>query len=246
MTSPAPEETDILCENCGYMLNGLGASGRCPECGADIDLSVADRFRQPPLWEVIGDPRPKWLRFFLTTGQIIFRPSRFYRTSTSRGQIQPAQRFAQIHRLISSLLLGLAAWAHWDWFQRVENRFMPPAALPSWMMLLILPVGTYFAIVLTIRLAARLTAWEAAYRGYRLPHGVVLRALYYHSAHFLPVALLALVTCGGYNLLQRTGRLQMTSASAYLYFLCGEVVIAAGYLFNTYWIGMRNLMYANR
>jgi len=31
----------------------------------------------------------------------------------------------------------------------------------------------------------------------------------------------------------------------YLYVLCGEVILAAGYLFMTYWTGMRNLMYAN-
>ena len=27
---------------------------------------------------------------------------------------------------------------------------------------------------------------------------------------------------------------------------CGEVVLGAVYLFQTYWIGMRNIMYANR
>jgi hypothetical protein len=113
-------------------------------------------------------------------------------------------------------------------------------------MLAALMLGTLGGISLTINLAARLTAWEAAYRGYRLPHGVVLRALYYHAAHFLPVALVALITCGGYNLIQRSGDLQMTTGSTYVYVLCGEVIVAAGYLFNTYWIGMRNLMYANR
>jgi hypothetical protein len=247
MTSPAPEETDILCENCGYMLNGLPPSGRCPECGQEIDLSVSERFRKPPLWEDIGDPRPKWLRFLLTTAQIIFRPTRFFRGTTSRGQIEPAREFAQIHWIISSILLGLAAWAHWDWYERSINRFTPPPpAWEGWVMFLALPLGTYLATRWIIYLAARLTTWEAAYRGIRLPHGVVLRALYYHSAHLLPVALLTLITCGGFNLLQGTGRLLMTTETAYLYVLCGEVVVAAGYLFNTYWIGMRNSMYANR
>ena len=246
MTSPAPEETDILCENCGYMLNGLQPSGNCPECGAEIDLSVSERLRKPPLWEAIGDPAPKWLRFLRTTAQIIFHPTRFYRNTTSRGSIEPARQFAQIHWIISSILIGIAAWAHWDWFERVENRYTPHPAWVRWVLLLALPLGTYLATVFIIRIAAQLTAWEAAYRGYRLPHGVVLRALYYHAAHVLPVAILALITCVGYNLVQRTGQLLMTTDTAYLYVLCAEVVVAAGYLFNTYWIGMRNLMYANR
>src|SRR5580658_3900506 len=55
MPTDAPEETDILCENCGYMLNGLPPSGNCPECGTAIDFSVSERLRQPPLWEIIGD-----------------------------------------------------------------------------------------------------------------------------------------------------------------------------------------------
>ncbi len=245
MSATVPEETDLLCENCGYMLNGLPLSGNCPECGTAIDFSVSERLRQPPLWEIIGDPRPKWMRFLSTTAQVIFRPKRFYRSSTSRGQLGPAYRFAQIHWMFSSLLLGLAAWTHWDSYQRVFNYLKPP---PSWLgplLLLALPLAAFLAISGTIRLAARLTAWEAAYRGYRLPHGVVLRALYYHSAHLLPVALIAFITCAGYDLL--LGRwLQTTCEPVYLYILCGEVIVAAGYLFNTYWIGMRNLMYANR
>jgi hypothetical protein len=32
----------------------------------------------------------------------------------------------------------------------------------------------------------------------------------------------------------------------YLYTLSGEVILAAIYLFWTYWIAMRNIMYANR
>ena len=87
MSTRAPEETDLLCENCGYMLNGLPPSGNCPECGTAIDFSISERLRQPPLWEIIGDPRPKWLRFILTTAQVIFRPKRFYRSTTSAGNL---------------------------------------------------------------------------------------------------------------------------------------------------------------
>jgi len=241
MATQAPEETDILCENCGYMLNGLPASGNCPECGSEIDLSVSERFRQPCLWESIGDSRPKWLRFILTSLQIIFEPKRFFRGSTSRGQVLPAYRFAQIHWVIASLLFGVGAWFHWD-----SERVLHVPKTPQWVsaaLLMVLPPIIYLATVAIIRLAARLTTWEAAYRGYRLPSDVVLRALYYHSAHILPVALITFITCAGYNFRVSPNA---TSETTYLYILCGEVIVAAGYLFNTYWIGMRNWMYANR
>src|SRR5579872_6145084 len=177
MATQAPEETDILCENCGYMLNGLPPSGNCPECGTTIDLSVSDRFRQPALWESIGDPRPKWLRFLLTTSEIIFKPKHFFRHITSRGEVDAPYRFAQIHWAISSLLLGLAAWTHWETEQALQVlRYSPWLDV---LLLIALPLVAYIALAGTIHLAARLTAWEAAYRGYRLPHGVVTRALYY-------------------------------------------------------------------
>jgi hypothetical protein len=60
------------------------------------------------------------------------------------------------------------------------------------------------------------------------------------------VALAAFITVWGYIQLRGRGYLQLTSATAYLYVLCGLVIVSAIYLFDTYWIGMRNLMYANR
>jgi hypothetical protein len=40
--------------------------------------------------------------------------------------------------------------------------------------------------------------------------------------------------------------LSFNSPMIYLYVLAGLVVLSAIYLFQTYWIGMRNMMYANR
>lgn len=245
MPTQAPEETDILCENCGYMLNGLPASGNCPECGTTIDISVSERFRQPSLWEIIGDPRPKWLRFLITTSQIILHPKRFYRSSTSRGPIDIAHQFAQIHWWISALILGLAAWIHWN-NEAMIHILMPPMWLDA-ALFLALPLLAFIILSGTIGLAARLTTWEARYRGFRLPFNVVLRALYYHSSHLLPVALAAFLTCAVYNYLLRNWLFRFnTYELTYLYILCGEVIIAAVYLFYTYWIGMRGWMYANR
>ena len=71
--------------------------------------------------------------------------------------------------MISSLLLGLAAWTHWDSYEWVVYRPWAPSMRIKLLLLLALPLGAYFAVTSTIHLAARLTAWEAAYRGFRLP-----------------------------------------------------------------------------
>jgi len=101
---------------------------------------------------------------------------------------------------------------------------------------------------MTTRVAAQLTTWEATYRGYRLPYPIVLRGMYYHAAHYLPVAIAAFIVVAGYQvlLLIAGNKLPFDSPTYYLYFLCGLVVLCAIYLFQTYWVGMRNMMYANR
>ena len=107
-------------------------------------------------------------------------------------------------------------------------------------------IGTWLTLWLTTVAAARLTAWEANYRGIRLPIHVVRRAMYYHAAHYPPVALLTLAIVAGYAAALRFDYAGANTITIYLYVLCGAIIAAAAYLFHTYWIGMRNMMYANR
>ena len=73
----------------------------------------------------------------------------------------------------------------------------------------------------------------------------VLRGLYFHAAHYLPVGLSALLTLIASQFALNHYPAKFTY-DRYAYILCAEVILAAGYLFKTYWIGMRNMMYANR
>lgn len=69
----------------------------------------------------------------------------------------------------------------------------------------------------------------------------------YHSAHYLPVALLAAAVVWGYFAGVKLGLIQpMKYDDIYLYTLCGIVILSALYLFQTYWIAMRSMMFANR
>lgn len=241
-----PAETSVLCEGCGYTLDGLPPTGQCPECGLPIAASTGTDGRILPAWESDATPgRSTFWRFLATSAAVVFTPGRFYRTLATRRNNQAARRFAQTHWALSATLFAGALSIHEFWYERYQlGPKFPPG---PWVFFAIFVPLTYCFLWGTTVLAARLSAWEAAYRGIRLPLPVVLRGMYYHAAHFLPVALLGFVTVAGHYLLLRTWpKVFDVQGVRYLLVLCVEVVAAAGYLFKTYWTGMRNMMYANR
>jgi hypothetical protein len=243
-TADVPADSAILCEGCGYTLDGLPSHSNCPECGKPIAQSTADDNRRPPAWEGGQDHAVR--RFVTTSWSAIVRPSRFFRTATARGPLATPRRFAFLHWAIASLLFGAAGAAHWWWYANYIYFDTYPRLVFATMGLALLTFLTLWGLTIV---AARLTTWEARYRGYRLPKIVVLRGLYYHAAHYLPVAAVTLATTLGNVWLWKRHVLNLgrgNGASVYLWGLSIEVVVAAMYLFWTYWAAMRNMMYANR
>lgn len=233
--SISPAEISLVCEKCGYVLNGLDFEGRCPECGTPIGESSPE-LRQPPPWEQLNRSAPRG--FIRTTHLVIFHPSRFFRALPTRDKINPAWNFCLIQYSIASVLFGWAIAAHLS-----SQGLRRGGTAPTVAAFAVLVTGS---MIMLTGLAARLTTWEATYRGYRLPLPVVQRGLYYHAAHYIPVAMLVCVTTVSYAFLRSRGWISESRDTVYLYVLCGEVVLAAGYLFNTYWIAMRKMMFANR
>ena len=235
-----PAESSILCEGCGYTLDGLPPDGNCPECGKPVVESTTADGRRPSRWESSpAHPIREWLR---ATLEIILRPSCFFRSLTVRGDAARENRFAQIHWCLAALLFSGAAMQHWNWYAGILAGGAPMTLAQA----LLLIVATYVALWGVTSLATRLTTWEARYRGIRLPKPIVRRGLNFHAAHYLPVSLGALLTTGLYRILLQKGVVGLGTANLYLYLLSAEVILAAFYLFWTYWAAMRNMMYANR
>jgi hypothetical protein len=243
----APSDHQSLCERCGYILQGLPDNANCPECGKPVCESTHPDLRRPPLFEQHPGP---WT-FLLTSLQVLLRPSHFFAHFTTRTDHPAAFWFGLLWRAIASILLAMVARTHMVWIDSRTTQTLPPAisryAIIAYAAFAVFAIPAVFLFLTGISwIAARLTTWEATYRGLRLPLLAVRRALRYHAVHLIPVALVALATAEGFATLGRGGFLTRQHDTAYLYTLCGEVILAAVYLFFTYWAAMRNILYANR
>ncbi|MFI5377819.1 MAG: hypothetical protein ACHRHE_00815 [Tepidisphaerales bacterium] len=239
---PLPDA--LLCEACGYNLTGVPREGQCPECGVAIARSLPS-LRRAPAWET-GE-RPGFWPWLAVSSGVVFHPGRFFRELTPRGDMGRSARFAAGHELLVCALFGLCLALQLRWMLILPGRFSMANAAASVAAVALVPLIFASLVVLRLatRLAVRLTRWEAGYRGLRLPLPVVQRAMHYHAAHYIPVAIMVTVTVVGYHGLVALDVLSELHGPGFLYVLSAEVLAGAAYLFETYWIAMRKLMWAN-
>jgi hypothetical protein len=235
-----PADSDILCESCGYTLNGLPESGNCPECGQPIAQSRSGDGRSLSEYEIDSNSKT----FRSTSRAILAHPRDFFRRLSVRSNTPEAAAFARRWRVIAAVLFSLALFGHVLWMSQI-GIFPYPGIVLGITAALAVPV-----ILLLMRgvtwLASLLTALEARYWGIRLPLPAVTRALQFHTPHYLPVGIVAVVIVWGYQILLFFDIIGYETGAWYVYTLCGAVVLSAWYLFRTYWIAMRSIMYANR
>ncbi len=102
---PGWERRRPLCEDCGYILTGLAAADRCPECGSPVRYSLPS-CRRPPAFAQAGSSRLARIPAFLCTfGDALVDPG-FYERLPVRDGYPAARRFA-----IAVCLLGVPVMA---------------------------------------------------------------------------------------------------------------------------------------
>jgi len=239
--TPVPASTDILCESCGYTLNGLPDDGNCPECGNPVAYSTTAAPRHLPAWE-IDTLRPSD-RFIRTAREVIFHPRYFFQHLIVHTDAHRARRFAQIafvpvvavgskavliHVMIMIWLSGFGSVTMLPWLFAI----VPIAVALAW-------IGTHLAVV-------PLTSIEARYWGYRLPTPVVRRVLHYLTPHAVIASALPLLVSSIYLMMLAKNDTYANYLAQYSYCLSAAVVLSAGYLFRIYWLGMIAVRYANK
>lgn len=235
-----PSASDILCESCGYTLNGLPQSGNCPECGMPIAHSTSANPRTLPAWEAGHDHA---MRRFVSTAMRALSPGAFYRTLSIRGDVRRTRTFARVMSIPLVLLSAATILVH----QLIAVAYgATPPLLSGWPLVASVLIAAAAAWWFLCWAVGRLTALEARYWGFRLPHEVVRRALHYLSVQALVATLLPFAVVTAMFALLAWNRDYAAYMTEYLYAFSGSVIITAVYLFRVYWTAMRSLLYANR
>lgn len=90
----------LLCERCGYVLDGLGASAACPECGLDVAESLPGRRGGTP-WQ----RRPSGASWRATNAAVLRRPRELFGGATMERR--RSLRLAHINIALAAVVIAV-------------------------------------------------------------------------------------------------------------------------------------------
>ncbi len=229
---PRDEREALLCESCGYPLDGLAPAGDCPECGDPVAASDPRR-RTGPLWARRPGPGA-WVDVVV---DLIARPTRFFR----KMRVDGSNVLPRLY-LLTVACVGGGGWSV------AELAWNGRSALWAW-------VGGMLAaksVLLLSYTEAGGVAFFSRQRGWRVPFSVAERVVCYASPGWLPAAAALIVVHHYASGPWLVGWLEPLTGSRTLarqlipaaYILIGGLAILG--FESLVYIGVRQVRFANR
>ncbi|MEZ6243750.1 MAG: hypothetical protein R3B57_11995 [Phycisphaerales bacterium] len=232
------DEFTLLCERCGYVIEGLEPSGNCPECGKAIAESLPER-RVGTAWQ----RKPSVLSFYDLAMATLLHPlgtldaMRFSRTSGQLGATYAA--IAAVGVAAGAFVASVNSFARpFDRVGVVGLVVAGVVAIVSWAISVV-------ALMFLTWVETRGLVFFAARRGGRVTPEVARAITAHGSVGWVIAGIGAAVALFPMSRVEAAGHGTALDASVWA---IGVLLVIAGFLFfETFaWLGLRRLKYANR
>jgi len=235
------DEYTLLCERCGYVVEGLPTEGACPECGKPIAESLPER-RMGTVWQ---RNRPGLWTLARSWQACLFHP---LRTLDQLAPRMPTRGMRSLNALACAFLwlIGLVG-------PMVSWTLDPEIVVPEKMIFVFILSGVVAVVTTALVYAGVLLLTEVETRGlelisrqggYRITPAIARRVCDHGGVGWAVCGgTVAVIGLGSTAWHTRTGDM----LPAWVYW-SGLGLIASGFLFFEIfaWLGLRRLKYANR
>ncbi len=167
----------------------------------------------------------------------------FYRTLALHDDARRSKWFAVLFLAFAALFGTKTIVYHY--MATLILSVPPPWLPPVWALMFLVPPVLFAAWYGVLELVIYLTATEGRYWGLRMPRGIVRRAIHYWTPHATAASIVLSCVPLTYLIMLAISPQAGMYMAEYLYVLSTAVVLAAIYLFKTYWIAMKAIMYGN-